>query len=115
MLSQPSSVLPGGWAYEFFLKWVPGLALFTQRVRVPILIFMIAIHLTETVFMSGTLRHYSIGVGTKVWWLWMASNFIEGYGAFDRYEYNVTRVETDKRRLSAMEAKQKIAMEKRKH
>jgi hypothetical protein len=42
MLSRQAHVLPGGFAYEGFLKWIPGLARFTQIIR-PALLFVMVI------------------------------------------------------------------------
>jgi hypothetical protein len=84
-LSDESYVLPGGWAYEAFFKWIPGLPEFVAVARLPILVLMILIHLTEVWFMSIQCRKHSVAVGSLVWWLWIGSNFIEGFGAFQRY------------------------------
>jgi hypothetical protein len=86
MLSRDAFVSPGGWAYEAFLKRISGLAEFTQWARVTILGLMVVIHSTEAYFMAGRCKKYGVGIGTGAWWLWEISTFIEGFGAFQRYE-----------------------------
>jgi hypothetical protein len=46
---------------------------------------MLAIHSAEAWHMSrGRLRRHSVNVRSRVWWLWMATTFIEGVGSFNR-------------------------------
>jgi uncharacterized protein DUF2470 len=41
MLYRESHVMQGGWAYEGFLKWIPGLPSFVQTIRPALLWFMV--------------------------------------------------------------------------
>jgi Protein of unknown function (DUF2470) len=86
MLSRPQHVLPGSIAYEALLKHVPGLAGLVQKLRLPILAIMIAVHSVEAYFMTLKLKKHSVRLFSTVWWLWVASNFIEGIGAFQRID-----------------------------
>jgi hypothetical protein len=86
MLSRPQHVMPGSIAYEVLLKHVPGLASLVQQLRLLILATMVAIHLAEAYFMALKLKKHSVPLFSSVWWLWEASNFIEGVGAFQRID-----------------------------
>ena len=86
MLSRPQHVMPGSIAHEVLLKHVPGLASLVQKLRLLILAIMVAIHLIEVYFMTLKLKEHSVALFSSVWWLWTASNFIEGAGAFRRID-----------------------------
>jgi hypothetical protein len=46
---------------------------------------MLAIHGVETWHMArGRLRKHNVNVRSRVWWLWIATTFIEGVGAYNR-------------------------------
>lgn len=46
---------------------------------------MLAIHSAETWHMSrGRLRKHNVNIRSRVWWLWMATTFIEGVGSYNR-------------------------------
>lgn len=85
-LSTERNMLPGGWVYEYTgLKFFPRFVAFARKVRVPVLLGMIAIHTYEARKMAvGRLRRHSVPVGSVVWGLWVASNFVEGFPAFWR-------------------------------
>jgi hypothetical protein len=84
MLSSPANVVEGGWAYEYGLRWVPGLPAFVQWARLYILIPTIALHLTEAYIMTGKMEKHSVRLFGVVWWAWVGTCFIEGYGSFQR-------------------------------
>jgi hypothetical protein len=86
MLSRPEHVMPGSLAFELLLKHVPGLAALVQSLRLLILALMVAIHCTEAYFMTAKLKKHSVPLFSLVWWAWVVSNFIEGYGAFQRID-----------------------------
>lgn len=46
---------------------------------------MLAIHGAETWNMArGRLRKHNVNIRSRVWWLWIATTFIEGVGAYNR-------------------------------
>ncbi|KAG9965685.1 hypothetical protein KCU61_g1292, partial [Aureobasidium melanogenum] len=62
---------------------------------------MLAIHGAETWYMArGRLRKHNINIRSRVWWLWTATTFIEGVGAYNRFDKLVQkkRAEKDKQR-----------------
>jgi Protein of unknown function (DUF2470) len=86
MLSRPQHVMPGSIAYEVLLKHVPGLAGLVQQLRLVILGLMIVIHSAEVYVMTAKLKKHSVPLFGGAWWLWVASNFIEGLGSFQRID-----------------------------
>jgi hypothetical protein len=56
MISREAHVLPGGWAYEGFLKWIPGLDWFVQIIRPTLLFIMVRGHLFPTRMVRTTNR-----------------------------------------------------------
>jgi hypothetical protein len=84
MVVSEASVREGGWAYEGLLKWVPGLAGFTQWARVYVLLAMLLIHVTEAYLMTKRMEKHSVKLFGAVWWAWVGTCFVEGYGAFQR-------------------------------
>ncbi|KAG9887851.1 hypothetical protein KCV05_g11370, partial [Aureobasidium melanogenum] len=62
---------------------------------------MLAIHGAETWYMArGRLRKHNINIRSRVWWLWTATTFIEGVGAYNRFDNMVhkKRAEKDKQK-----------------
>ncbi|KAH0125964.1 hypothetical protein KCU67_g17526, partial [Aureobasidium melanogenum] len=62
---------------------------------------MLAIHGAETWYMArGRLRKHNINIRSRVWWLWTATTFIEGVGAYNRFDKLVQkkRAEKDKQK-----------------
>jgi hypothetical protein len=60
---------------------------------------MLAIHFTEAFLLDRTrLRKYGVARGSSLWWKWIASVFIEGWGCWDRIAAEVKRktVEAEK-------------------
>lgn len=68
-----SAVLPGWfarfcWTVQPFVFWP-----------------MLVLHGLESWHMSrGRLRKHNVNMRTQVWWLWMATTFIEGVGSYNR-------------------------------
>ena len=85
-LSTSANMHPGSLIYDNVLKYVPWFARFSAAVRVPVLILMIAIHVGESTYMATSrLKKHTVPFGSPLWWIWICSTFIEGYGAFQRY------------------------------
>ena len=86
LLFRRQNLLPGSWVHDAVLRYVPSFAHFLVVVRPWVFGGMVASHLTEATFMAWTrLRKHSVPFGSGLWWTWMLSTFIEGFGAFQRY------------------------------
>ena len=85
-------MVPGTLFYDKILLWWPGgpeayIGL-VNKVFYP----MLAIHFTEAFLLDRTrLRKYGVERGSALWWKWMASVFIEGWGCWDRIAAEVKR------------------------
>lgn len=82
-----SKIVPGTWFYDEVLPWFPGggkrFVWIVDRIGLPVL----GIHLTEIYLLNKTrLRKYGVERGSLLWWKWIASCFIEGYGCFQRID-----------------------------
>ena len=45
------------------------------------------VHLGEAGYMAwGRLRKHQVEMFSKVWWMWVADNFVEGFGAWRRFD-----------------------------
>jgi hypothetical protein len=85
-------MVPGTFFYDKILPWWPGgpeAYLWTvDKVFYP----MLAIHFTEAFLLDRTkLRKYGVERGSALWWKWMASVFIEGWGCWKRIDAEVGR------------------------
>jgi hypothetical protein len=53
-----------------------------------VVIPMLLIHFTEIYFLDkNRLKKHDVEIGSLVWWKWMISCFIEGFGAFERIDW----------------------------
>lgn len=84
LLSSKANLLPGSLMYDNILGYLPRFAEFVYNVRDYVIWPMLAIHITEAYLMSGTLRKHSVPLFSRLWCLWMASCFIEGFDSFKR-------------------------------
>jgi hypothetical protein len=73
--SAPDSVLAAG---------MPVFAAFVARVRLWVLVPMVVVHAVEAGVMVRRLGGLEVRVGGGVWWLWVGSAFVEGWGSFVR-------------------------------
>jgi hypothetical protein len=85
-------MVPGTLYYDKVLPWWPGGPegyLWTvDKVFWP----MLAIHFTEAFLLDRTkLRKYGVERGSSLWWKWMVSVFIEGWGCWKRIDAEVER------------------------
>lgn len=85
--SQRSNFLPGSFLYDYIFGHVPRFAKFCYDIQPLVLYPMLAIHLSEAVWMERTrLRKFNVPRFSKLWWQWLSSTFIEGVGAFKRFD-----------------------------
>ncbi|KAI9791809.1 MAG: hypothetical protein M1816_003354 [Peltula sp. TS41687] len=93
-----ANFLPGSWLYDYLLGGVPSFAAFGRRIQPVLFPVMLAVHTTEAVWLDRSrLRRFNVPRLRKLWWLWMGSNFLEGYGAFQRLDRLVERLEGRKK------------------
>ncbi|KKY13659.1 putative integral membrane [Diplodia seriata] len=82
------------------LTYSPGFAAFVARVQPLVLALMIAIHVVEASIMARRLQRHNVAQLSGLWWQWVASSFIEGFGALQRVDALVQqgRREKDKQK-----------------
>lgn len=82
-----SNFEPGSVLYDALLKHVPSFAKFCRIIQPFLLGFMVVLHGGETVWMAKSrLEKHSVRMFSKVWWMWMLSCFVEGYGSGFRFD-----------------------------
>ena len=85
-------VVPGTFVYDKILPWWPGgpewFLWISKTIALPVLL----IHVGETVLLDQTrLWKYGVEKGSGLWWKWIGSCLIEGYGTFARIDATVKR------------------------
>jgi hypothetical protein len=95
------------WSLDGRVDWLGELAWFLKgKFLLPL---VVAIHVVEAYVMAtGRLRRYNVEVMGRVWWCWVVSVFLEGFGAFMRFDEVVADIR-EKRGADKMEAKDKMA------
>ncbi|SZF03620.1 unnamed protein product [Blumeria hordei] len=87
-----SIIVSGTYYYDKILIWFPGGPEMFLKVANMITLPVIAIHLAEAYYLDRSrLRRHGIHRGTKVWYLWILSCFVEGIGCFQRFDAEVRR------------------------
>ncbi|KAK3314693.1 hypothetical protein B0H66DRAFT_563405 [Apodospora peruviana] len=82
--SSPESVQSKAVETLFPVDGVRGFCWFVNKMFWPVLI----IHLTESFLVERTrLAREGVPKGSKVWFMWLASTFLEGYPAFGRFNW----------------------------
>jgi len=90
---------PGTFFNENILKYFPGGQEMFLWIQGNAMIPMFVIHFSECYLLQITrLRKYSVA-GT-VWWKWIVSCFIEGFGTFQRIDAIVKRKEAEKEKAA---------------
>ena len=85
--SRRSHFLPGSLYHDYFFKFVPGLAKFCYTIQPLLIALMVAIHLVEVVHLAITrLDKHTVPMLSQLWWKWILSDFVEGYGALQRID-----------------------------
>lgn len=85
-----SYIRPGTFFYDNVLPWFPGGAKTFLWVSDITFYPTLVIHATEAFWMDRSrLMKYNIERGSSMWWKWMASCFIEGYGSFARIDAQI--------------------------
>jgi hypothetical protein len=77
----------------------PGLASFSYFLQPFTICFMLVVHISETVYLARTrLQKHQVKTGSPVWWSWVISSFIEGFGAIQRFDAVVQDKEEEKKK-----------------
>jgi hypothetical protein len=83
------------WTFGGLARWNGVLAWKLAPVMWPV---TIAIHVGEAVYMAmGRLRRGQVETGGGLWWAWVVDNFLEGFGAWNRFDEEVERVRVGKK------------------
>ncbi len=95
--SRRSNFLPGSRLYDSVLRHVPSFARFCYDIQPFLLYPVLAIHVSEAVWMETTrLEKHNVPRFSKLWWKWVLSTFVEGVGAFIRLD-RIVKEETEKK------------------
>ena len=95
--ARPGNFVPGALLYDALLRYVPGFAKFCWRVQPLVIYPMLALHVVEAVHMERSrLKKHTVRMFSRTWWMWVISTFVEGVGAFVRFD-EVVREEEEKR------------------
>lgn len=89
-------IVPGTTFYDVFLSFFPGgpetFKSIVRKIALPVTL----IHVGESLLLERTrLRKYNVQRGSAVWWKWMASCMVEGFGTFQRIDVEVKRKELE--------------------
>ena len=88
--------MAGTWFYDNVLPWFPGGGEWFVWTAKTIALPVVGIHMTEATLLDRTrLQKYGVERGGALWWKWMASALIEGFGCFQRIDTAVRRMERE--------------------
>ena len=88
---------PGSVFYDTLLKNIPSFANFCRTIQPLILWFMIITHGAEAMWMmKSRLEKHTVRMFSRVWWMWVLTCCVEGYGSFITFDEFV-REETARR------------------
>ncbi|OCK80837.1 hypothetical protein K432DRAFT_425437 [Lepidopterella palustris CBS 459.81] len=97
LFARNANFLPGSYSYHALLKHFPNFSAFCARIQPLVLNVMIVVHGSEAYYMATRkLRKHSVPVGSMLWFQWTISNFIEGVGAFQRFNAIVNAITTER-------------------
>ncbi|QSZ31758.1 hypothetical protein DSL72_001326 [Monilinia vaccinii-corymbosi] len=86
-LATMSYIVPGTFFYDDVLPWFPGGAKTFLWIANKVAIPTVIIHVSEAIWMDrARLGKYNVERGSSLWWKWMISCLIEGYGSFARID-----------------------------
>lgn len=96
--SRRANFRPGSVLFDGSLYRVPGFAGFCWRIQRLVIWPMVVLHAGEALYMArGRLERHAVRMFGVVWWLWVGSTFVEGYGASVRFD-EVVREEEERRK-----------------
>ena len=95
--SRRANFAPGSVLYWAVLRYMPNFAAFCWSVQPSVIVPMCAIHAGEVWYLENTrLRKHTVRMFSGVWWKWVVSCFVEGFGAFVRLD-EIVREEEEKK------------------
>ena len=87
-----SRIVPGTLFYDKVLPWWPGGPEWFLWISRVIALPVLCIHLGEAYWLDKSrLRKHGVERGTALWYKWISSCFIEGFGCFQRSDATVKR------------------------
>lgn len=86
VFSRKANFRPGSLVHDNLLSFVPGFGEFCLKIQPILLVLMVGIHATETVFMARKLKRHGLTPSERIWWLWTGSCFVEGKTSFMRVD-----------------------------
>ena len=89
--------LPGSWLYDTLLHNSTTFAEWMRKIQPLLFPFMITLHSSEAIWMDMfRLQKHGVLRFSPLWFLWISSNWIEGYGAILRFDNLVRREQAAK-------------------
>ena len=100
--SRPEFTSPehGGFLYDFWSMngYAPGLAALGHTLQPYTFVLMLVIHTTEAAYLARSrLRKHGVKAGSPLWYVWTISCFLEGFGAFQRFDAIVQEKKEEKK------------------
>ena len=87
VFSKRSNFQPGSLFYDAVLRHVPAFAEWCYKIQPMVIYPMIVIHSGEAAYMvQSRLDKHTVPRFSKLWWKWVLSTFVEGFGAFVRFD-----------------------------
>ena len=87
--SRRSNFLPGSYYYSAFFQHVPRFAKLCYMLQ-PFVLSTIPIHCAEAYYLAKyRLEKHTVPTFSSLWWKWMISDFVEGYGTLHRFDLHV--------------------------
>ncbi|EED16757.1 integral membrane protein, putative [Talaromyces stipitatus ATCC 10500] len=85
--SRRSNFQPDSALYSNVLGHFPGFATFCYKIQPLLISVMAGIHLSEAAYLAVyRLRPHSVPFGSRVWFLWVVNDFIEGFTTLQRFD-----------------------------
>ncbi|TVY34028.1 hypothetical protein LOCC1_G008649 [Lachnellula occidentalis] len=89
-------IVPGTWFYENALPWFPGGPEWFHWACKVLFAPTLAIHVFEATMLDRTrLRKYGVERGSGLWFKWIGSALVEGFGTFQRIDTMVKKEELE--------------------
>jgi hypothetical protein len=87
VFSRRANFHPGSLVYDNLLVHAPAFARWCLWMRPVVLGLIGGCHAAETVYMHvNRLRRHTVATFGGLWWIWILSTVVEGYGAFVRFD-----------------------------
>lgn len=95
--SRRANFEPRSLLYDLLLAYIPRFADFCWKIQPLLFLPMILLHTIEAQHMARTrLAKHSVPIISQLYWTWVASTFVEGFGAFKRFDDVVKEEERKK-------------------